>query len=425
MKDNFETNEDFAIKLDKENPLSNFRSKFYIPENKIYVDGNSLGLMTKESEKSLLRVINEWKSMAINGWLEAEKPWFFFSEELGALIAPMVGAKPEEVVATGTTTINLHALVCSFYNPKENRTKILADVLNFPTDIYALKSQVLLKGYDPAKDLVLTPSKDGRFLEEKEIVELMTDAVALIVLPSVLYRSSQLLDIPYLTSEAHKRGIMIGFDCSHSVGVIPHEFNKLDVDFAFWCGYKWLNGGPGAPAFLYVNKKHFNTYPGLTGWFGNNKETQFNMSIEFEPANSAGRWQISSPGIIGAAGIEGALNVILEAGIETIRKNSLLMTSYLIYLIDELLTNEPYNFTIGSQREQNRRGGHIAIERKEYAFEVCEALKVSGVVPDFRLPNIIRIAPSPLYNTYHEIWQVVNKLKNIIDEKQFEKYIKS
>lgn len=418
----FETSREFAEKMDKKDPIAKFRYEFIIPNETIYVDGNSLGLMTKQSEKSLLRVINEWKTIAINGWLEASRPWFFFSEELGAMIAPIVGAKPNEVVATGTTTVNLHALVSSFYQPSGTKTKILADELNFPTDIYALKSQIALKGFDPKNHLILTPSSNGRFLEEEKIIDLMSDEVALIVLPSVLYRSSQLLDIDLLTREAHKKGITIGFDCSHSVGTVPHKFDEWEVDFAFWCSYKYLNGGPGAPAFLYVNEKHFNTYPGLTGWFGNNKETQFNMSLEFEPADSAGRWQISSPGIIGAAAIEGALEITLEASIEAIREKSLKLTSYLIFLIDELLTDKPYNFTIGTPREAERRGGHIAIERETNAFEICEALKAHGVVPDFRPKNIIRIAPTALYNSYLDVWKVVQLLKKIIDEKEYLKF---
>jgi kynureninase len=424
MKDDFNTKEECAKTLDEQDSLAKYQSKFFIPKNKIYVDGNSLGLMPKLSEKSLLRIIDEWKTLAIDGWLDAEKPWFFFSEDLGAQIAPIVGAKPEEVVTTGTTTVNLHALISSFYKPKEGCSKILADELNFPTDIYALKSQVALKGYNPETNLILTPSKDGRILDENDIIDLMSDDVALIVLPSVLYRSSQLLDIPRLTKEAHKRDIKIGFDCSHSVGVVPHKFNEWDVDFAFWCSYKYLNAGPGAPAFLYVNKKHFNEYPGLAGWFGNNKETQFNMSLEFEPASSAGRWQISSPGIIGAAAIEGALAVTLDAGIENIRSKSLKLTSYLIYLVDELLAKEPYNIIIGTPRDSNRRGGHIALERDEFAFEISEALKIHNIIPDFRPKNIIRIAPVALYNTYHDVWTVVQILKKIIDEKEYEQFIK-
>ncbi|HUT81361.1 MAG TPA: kynureninase [Candidatus Bathyarchaeia archaeon] len=424
MEYQFNTTEPFARELDNNDPLAKFREEFNIPENTIYVDGNSLGLMAKKSEECISRVVNEWKTIAVNGWYIGKPSWFYFSEILGEKTAPLVGAKPNEIVATGTTTINLHSLVSSFYTPTKERSKILADVLNFPTDIYALKSQVMLKGYDPKEHLILVPSNDGRFLDEDMIIDYMKEDIALIVLPSVLYRSSQLLDIPRLTKEAHKRGIIIGFDCSHSAGAVPHKFDEWDVDFAFWCSYKYMNGGPGAPAFLYVNEKHFDIYPALSGWFGNNKETQFNMSLDFEPAKTAGQWQISSPGIIGAAGIEGALEVTLEAGIDAIREKNILMTSYLIYLVDEILTKEPYNFIIGTPLEESKRGSHLALEREVYSLEIFEALKAHGVIGDYRPKNIIRIAPAALYNTYHEIWKVVHILKRIIDEKEYEQYIK-
>jgi kynureninase len=319
--------------------------------------------------------------------------------------------------------MNIHSLVSTFYKPEGKKTKILADELNFPTDIYALESQLRLKGYDPKEELILAPSIDGNMLDEKIIIELMNDEVALVFLPSVLYRNGQLLDMELLTKEAHKRNILIGFDCSHSVGTVPHYFDKWGVDFALWCSYKYLNGGPGSSAFLYVNEKHFSEQPAIAGWFGNKKETQFNMSLQFDPAVTAGKWQISSPGIIGSGAIEGALQVTLEAGIDQIRKKSIKQTSFLIYLIDEFLSKTPYNFTIGTPREPERRGGHVALIHEQYAYEISEALRARGVVPDFRPKNIIRIAPAALYNSYHEIWQVIQIVKEIIDNKEYEKYI--
>jgi kynureninase len=423
MSFDFDTSEAFAKKMDVADPLAKYREHFYIPKETIYVDGNSLGLLSKASEEGIERVVSEWKTLAIKGWLEAEKPWFYFSENLGEMIAPLIGAESKEVVATGTTTVNLHALVSSFYTPKGKKVKILADELNFPTDIYALKSLLKLKGKDPRHDLVLAKSQDGYVLDEKSIVDLMTDDIALILLPSVLYRSGQLLDMPYLTKEANKRGIPIGFDCSHSVGVVPHHFKKWGVDFAFWCSYKYLNSGPGSSAYLYVNKKHFSVEPALAGWFGNNKETQFNMSLDFEPAGTAGQWQISSPGIIAAGAMEGALEVILDAGIDAIREKSVKMTSYFIYLIDEILSDSPYNYSIGTPHNSQQRGGHIAVIHKEFAFGIAGALRSLGVVPDYRPRNVIRIAPSPLYNRYHELWQIVQLLKQIIDTKQYKEFM--
>jgi len=416
----FETSEEFARNTDATDTLAKFRSRFYVPKGTIYVDGNSLGLLSKDSESSFSRVIDEWKTLGIRGWLEARQPWFYFAEELGAKCAKLVGARPEEVVATGTTTVNIHSLVSTFYQPDSKRRKILADELTFPTDIYALRSIILLKGLDPQDNLALASSNDGRFLDESKIVDLMDQNTALIFLPSVLYRSGQLLDMKYLAEEAHERGIPIGFDCSHSVGVVPHYFDKWNVDFAVWCSYKYLNGGPGSTAFLYVNRKHFHREPALAGWFGYVKDKQFDLALEFEHAKNAGGWQISSPAILSSAPVEGSLNIILEAGIETIRKKSLKMTSYQIYLIDQTLSQKPYNFSIGTPREAPHRGGHVAVEHDE-AMRISEALRARGVISDFRPPNVIRIAPIPLYNTYHEVWQIAQHLKSIIDKKEYAK----
>jgi kynureninase len=416
----FETTQDHAHKLDSEDPLARFRQRFYNPEGTIYMDGNSLGLLSRDSESSVFRVLNEWKTLGVKGWLEAKHPWFHFAEGLGAMCARLVGAEPEEVVATGTTTVNIHSLVNTFYQPNGKREKILADELDFPSDIYALRSVIKLRGLDPWENLILVPSEDGRVLDEKKIVELMDEEVALVFLPSVLYRSGQLLNMKYLTEEAHNRGISIGFDCCHSVGVVQHYFDKWNVDFALWCSYKYLNGGPGGTAFLYINKEHFGREPALAGWFGYVKDKQFDMSLNFEHSKNAGGWQISSPAILNSAPIEGSLRIILEAGIEAIRRKSLKMTSYLMYLVDETLSEHPYDFTIGTPREAQRRGGHVAIEHKE-AMRISEALRARGVIPDYRPPNIIRTAPIPLYNTYHEIWRTVQHLREIIDKKEHKK----
>ncbi|WP_371802334.1 kynureninase [Candidatus Lokiarchaeum ossiferum] len=417
--DKFVSTREFAQSLDGKDPLHHFREQFFLPVDKIYLDGNSLGLMPRKSEIAIQRVLNEWKSMGIGGWLNAQIPWFYFSERMGEKIAPIVGAKPSEVVMTGTTTINLHSLVSTFYQPEGAKTKILADELNFPNDLYALGGQIQMKGLNLQNHLVLVPSEDGKTLDEQKIIEMMTPDIALIILPSVLYRSGQLLNIAHLTKEAHARNIVIGFDCCHSVGAVPHKFDEWDVDFAFWCSYKYLNSGPGAPGFLYINERHFSKKNGLIGWFGYIKEKQFDMALQFEQANNAGGWQISSPGIIAAGGVEGALEITLAAGIEQIRKKSLHMTEYLIFLVKELLSQEPYSFLIGTPLEPTRRSGHIALEREKDAYRINKALIHHGFIPDFRPPNVIRIAPIALYNTYEEVWNLVQTLKQIIDTKEY------
>jgi kynureninase len=420
----FEVGEEFARKLDEQDPLKSLRGRFHVPDGTIYMDGNSLGLLPRGAEVSLLRVLDEWKTMAINGWLDAKKPWFSYAEELGKMAAPLVGARSDEVVLSASTTGNLHSLVSTFYRSEGKRTKILADELTFPSDLYALASEIRLKGLNPEENLLLAGSRDGRFLEEEDIMGLMDDTVSVAVLPSVLYRSGQLLDMERLTRHAHSKGIIIGFDCAHSVGAVPHCFDEWGVDFAFWCSYKYMNGGPGSPAFLYLNERHFDLEPGMAGWFGYAKERQFDMAREFEHARSAGGWQMGTPSLLSAAPLEGSLEIFAEVGIEALRKKSLRMTSYLIYLVDELLSGNPYGFSIGSPRDESRRGGHVAIEHQTEAVRLCSALRARGVVPDFRPPNIIRTAPMALYNSYHEVWQVVNHLKQIVDGREYERFSK-
>ncbi|MCP5107810.1 MAG: kynureninase [bacterium] len=424
MKNNFETNESFALQMDADDSLKRFRERFYIPENTLYLDGNSLGLMSKNSEESVQRVMEEWKTRGIDGWLDAEPPWFYLAESLGAMAAKLVGAQENEVVCSTSTTVNLHALVSSFYQPEGKRTKILADELNFPSDIYALKGQIKLKNLSVENHLVLVPGKDGggQILDENKIVEAMTDEIAVTLLPSVLYRSGQLLDIPYLTKKAHEKGIIMGFDCSHSVGAVPHKFDEWGVDFAFWCSYKYMNGGPGSPAFLYVNQKHFQKEPLMAGWFGYVKEKQFDMVLDFKHARSAGGWQISTPPVVSTAGIEGALKLHLEAGIDSIREKSIGLTEYFIYLVDSFLPEETYNIKIITPRERERRSGHVALEGNENMWRIHRALLAGGIVPDFRPPGIIRFAPIALYNTYHEVWKTVRRFKEIINNKEYETF---
>ncbi|OGD53478.1 kynureninase [Candidatus Bathyarchaeota archaeon RBG_13_60_20] len=415
MASRYEPGEDYALRLDAEDPLAGYRDRFYLPRDSIYMDGNSLGLMSVDAERSLLRVMGEWRTLGIKGWGGAEIPWIRYAERLGELQAPLVGAEPDELVVSGGTTVNLHALVSTFYKPKGKKRKILADEFNFPSDLYALSAQVRLRGGDPDEDLVLVKSRDGLLVEEDDIVEAMTDQVQLALLPSVYYRSGQLLDLRRLTEEAHRRGIVIGFDCSHSVGVVPHRLSEWGADFAFWCNYKYVNGGPGSTGSLYVNRRHFGSMPGMAGWFGNDRSTMFEMRNEFDPARTASAWQIGTTTMLSTAPIEGSLKMIREAGIGSIREKSLRITGYLMHLIDETLSREPYSYGIATPREAERRGGHVGVTHAD-AWRINQALIARGVIPDFRPPNIIRLAPIPLYVSYHDVWKVAQHLKAVIDD---------
>ena len=413
--------ESYARELDKADELARFRERFYLPPGTVYMDGNSLGLLSRDAEESLLRVLTEWKELGIDGWTQAAPPWFYLSEELSAKLAALVGAEPEEVIITGSTTSNLHNLMAGFYRPTRQRFKIVADELNFPSDKYALESQLRLLGLDPDQGLVLVNSRDNRTLEEDDIVAALTDEVAVAVLPSVLYRSGQLLDLKRLTQEAHARGIIIGFDLSHSAGSVPHELHEWEVDFAFWCTYKYLNGGPGSVAGLFVHRQHFDRLPGLAGWWGYRKEKQFDLALDFVPAQGAGAWQIGSPHLLSVAPLMGSLQIFAEAGMERLRAKSLALTSYLMDLLDTELSWPPYNYRVGTPRNPERRGGHVAVEHEE-AVRINAALKQRGVIPDFRPPNVIRLAPVPLYVTFHDVWSLVQHLKAIIDNKEYEAF---
>ncbi len=417
------TDAGYAAELDRADTLARFRERFYVAPGVLYFDGNSLGLLSRDAEAATLRVLEEWKTLGIDGWLGAPSPWYYLGESLGALTAPLIGAQPDEVVVTGTTTVNLHALVATFYQPTAERRKIVATALDFPSDLYALRSQIALRGGDPEEDLILVGSDDGRTVAEETLIAALDDRVALLLLPAVLYRSGQLFDIARLTAAAHERGIIVGFDCCHSIGVIPHRFDEWGVDFACWCNYKYLNNGPGGTAGLYVNRRHFGRTPGLTGWWGSDKGRQFDMATGFDGAADVGAWQISTIQVLSAAPLQGSLQIFAEAGIEAVRAKSLRLTGYLMELLMATgLTAADYGYGIGTPGEEARRGGHVAVEHAA-GPQIVRALKARGVVPDFRQPNVIRLAPIALYTSFADVWQVVQHLKAIIDGREHEAFV--
>lgn len=427
----YETGLDFARKFDLEDPLAKFKQRFYIPEREsldsdgvkrsvkpvIYMDGNSLGLLSKDVEAEVITELSRWKDLTSRR--------SGIDKKSAELQAKLVGAEPSEVIVTGGASANIHALISTFYKPKGRRKKILADEINFSSDLYALAGQIKLKGKDPDKDLVLVKSRDGRTIAEVDAITAMNDEVSVALFPSVYFVSGRLLDIKKLTKAAHDHGINIGFDCCHSVGVIPHKFDEWGVDYALWCNYKYMNGGTGAIAGLYVNKRHFDKEPGLPTWWGNTAKNRFEFKTHFTPADDANAWHLGSNLSTGlsVASVYAASKMILEAGVDKIREKSLKATGYLMYLVDELLSKPPYNYSIGNPREPERRGGHVAVEHSD-ARSISMALAERGTIPDFRPPSTIRLSPIPLYTSYTEIWRVVQHLKAVIDNKEQEKYPK-
>ncbi|MBO5999348.1 MAG: kynureninase [Lachnospiraceae bacterium] len=410
---------EFAVKMDAEDELSRFKERFYRPQNDpgiIYMDGNSLGLLSVDAEETLMAAVETWKKEGIDIW--GKGGYLVYQDKLGKMCAPLIGADPEEVTVGGSTTVNIHTAVATFYGPVPGRNRILVDDLNFPSDRYAIASQIRVHGYDPDECLKTVKSRDGRFIYEDDIIEAMTEDVCLVLLPSALYRSAQLIDMKKIADAAHERGIIAGFDLCHSIGAVPHDFADIQPDFAVWCTYKYLNAGPGAVAGLYINRKHFGK-SGLSGWWGNDKSTQFDLKPEFEPEMNAGGWQIGTGSILSMAPLEGSLKMYAEAGIGRLRTKSLKLTGYLMELIDEKLAR--YGFSVGNPREDERRTGHVALVHED-AIRINAAMKAEGILPDFRFPDVIRLAPVPLYTSFTEVYDMVERITDIMENRKYEAF---
>ena len=408
-----------AKALDVSDPLRSYRTRFAIRPHEVYMDGNSLGLCSIDAKESLVDLLEVWEAEGIKIWAADDGKYFRYPKVIASMMSRMINAEPEEVAVMGSITTNLHQLLATFYLPSEARYKILVDELNFPTDIYAVESVLELKGHHVKDSLVRIRSKDGTTLDEEDILNEMNEDVALILLPSVLYRSSQLLDMKRITQAAHRRGILIGWDLAHSIGAVPHDFQEIQPDFAVWCTYKYLNGGPGSTAGLYINRRHFGKPAGLRGWFGNRDETQFQMDHTFDQDPTAWGMLQGTPHLFSMAPLEGALKPFLSAGMEALRKKSLLLTEYLMTLIDRMPSD--YGYAIGNPRDDARRGGHVALEHDE-AYQISLALRDLGVVPDYREPNVIRLAPAPLYVGFEDVFHVASLLERIVKERLYLNY---
>lgn len=413
----YELTRDFAQKKDREDPLAKYQDRFYKLEGTIYMDGNSLGLCSKDAENRIIQAIEDWKHEGIGIWEKCG--YFLYQDTLGALCAPLINADPDEVTIMASTTLNVHQGIATFYHPTADRYKILVDDLNFPTDRYAIDSEARIHGYDPKDAVKIVKSRDGEYIYEDDMIDAMTDDVCLILLPSALYRSAQLIDMKKIADAAHERGIYVGFDLCHSIGVVPHDFKEIQPDFAVWCTYKYLNGGPGSIAGFYINKKHFQRMPGLAGWHGNRKDTQFDLKQEYEHAEYAGGFQTGTQPVLSMAGLEASLKMIQDAGLDNLREKSLDITSYMMYLIDEKLAK--YGFSCGNPRDDEKRTGHVALVHED-AIRINAAMKDNGILPDFRFPDVIRLAPVPLYTSYEEVYDMVEKIIDIMETKKYEKY---
>ena len=399
--------------LDARDPLNRWVEEFRVPAGVIYLDGNSLGLLSRRAEAALARVVDQWRTLGIDGWTRAEPSWLDLPQLAAEGVAPLVGADPRDVGIGGQTTPNLHQLLATLYDPAAPARVIVADALNFASDTYALQSHLRLRGLDPARYLRLIPSRDGRILRIDDILAAFTPEVQLVLLPAVLFTSGQLLDVPTLTRKAKAAGITIGWDLSHSIGAVPHELARDGADFAVWSHYKWLNAGPGAVGGFFLHPRHAARPPGLAGWWGVRPDRRFAMAPEHEPAAGAAGLQIGTPHILSLAPLLGSLEIVAEAGgIAALRAKSLAQTDLLLDLVDQQLAG--HGFSLVTPRGQPVRGGHIAVAHPD-AWRICQALKTAGVVPDFRGPDLIRLAPSPLYTRFADCAEAISRLRRIVE----------
>src|SRR5213080_4148717 len=418
----FSADEEFAKQLDSEDPLRAFRDKFHLPLGKdgkplIYFAGNSLGLMPKAARRAVEQELDDWAKLGVDAHLEAKTPWYSYHETLRKPTARLIGAKPVEVICMNSLTVNLHLMMATFYRPTKSRFKILMEDPAFPSDTYAIKTQIVHHGLEPKEALVLARPREGEFtVRTEEILDLIekhTDELAVVLIGGVNFFTGQLFDIPTITAAAQKHGIVVGVDLAHAIVNLPLSLHDWNVDFAVWCSYKYLNAGPGAVAGAFVHERHAtNTnLPRLAGWFGNDPNTRFRMQLEpeFVPVASADGWQISNPPILSMAPLRASLALFEEAGMEALRQKSIKLTSYLQFLLEDGGSSKLFN--VITPREADERGCQLSIQAQEHPKELFAKLEAAGVKCDFREPNVIRAAPTPLYNTFHEVWRFANILR--------------
>ena len=425
MTEPFQPGRDFAVALDRGDPLGRFRDEFHVPRGadggeEIYFAGNSLGLLPKRTARFVEEELEKWKRLAVRGHFEGENPWLPYHELLAEPMARLVGASPTEVVTMNSLTVNLHLMMTSFYRPSRERHRILLEEHAFPSDDYAVESQARLHGFDPAEALVRLRADGGAHAIEAadvaRVLERDGESIALVLLPGVQYYTGQAFDIEGITRLAHAKGCVAGFDLAHAAGNLVLRLHDANVDFAVWCTYKYLNSGPGSVGGCFVHERHGTRrdLPRLSGWWGHDKESRFRMEPGFQPIPGAEGWQLSNPPILSLAAIRASLDVFMEAGgMEPLREKSLRLTGYLEWLLEREVGDA---VEILTPADPNRRGCQLSLRvaSKGSGRAVFERLEASGVACDWREPDVIRVAPVPLYNRYAEVHRFVEILRGAL-----------
>lgn len=420
MQTAFDTSLEYARTQDQLDNLHPFRERFLFPQhnekNTVYFCGNSLGLQSSAVQYLMDAELKDWAKYGVEGHFEARSPWFSYHQQFSDNLAQIVGAKKEEVVAMNTLTVNLHLLLLSFYRPGNGRYKIIMEAGAFPSDQYALETQVRMYGYDPNDAIIeITPREGTYIIEEEDILNAIReagDSVAVVLFGGVNYYTGQLFDMKSITAAAHEAGAFCGFDLAHAIGNIPMQLHDWNVDFACWCSYKYLNSGPGGVGGAYVHERHGDNPEvfRLAGWWGNEEKTRFKMQKGFVPQKGAASWQMSNAPVFNMVAHRASLDLFAKATMPALREKSIRMTAYMEYLLKQLRN---LSFTIITPEAPERRGAQLSLLFQERGRDVFKALSENGVIADWREPNVIRIAPVPMYNNFedcHRFYEILAAL---------------
>lgn len=412
----------YAKEQDQKDELHQYRSQFHLPMQKsgepyIYLCGNSLGLQPKSTAEALQQELLDWQNLGVEGHFHAKNPWLPYHEFLTEATAKVVGAKPIEVVVMNTLTVNLHLMMVSFYQPKGKRNKILIEADAFPSDKYAVESQIRFHDLDPKECLIELKARVGEVcLREEDIlatIDEQGEEIALVLLGNTNYYTGQFFDMKTISTHAHSKGCKVGFDCAHGAGNVPLNLHDSGCDFAVWCNYKYLNAGPGSLGGVFVHERHAHNkdLPRFEGWWGHNKSTRFKMRDAFEPIPGVEAWQLSNPPILSMVAVWSSLKIFDEVGMDKLRKKSLALTGYLEFLVKSL-GEDIINIVTPSDPEQ--RGSQLSIQVKNANKKLFDELTAQGVIADWREPDVIRVAPTAMYNSFEEVYRFYEILRGVV-----------
>lgn len=422
---NYENTLAFAQQLDENDSLKGFREKFYVPKingsDTIYFTGNSLGLQPKKTKDYVAAELEDWAQLGVEGHVHAKNAWVSYHEAFPKLLSPIIGCLPDEVVAMNQLTVNIHLLMVSFYKPTNQRYKIICEAKAFPSDQYALESQVKFHGFNPIDAIIEVQPRDGEFTIRTEdviaAIESNKDSLALVLIGGVNYYTGQVFDIQSITNAAHSVGASAGFDLAHAVGNIPMQLHDWEVDFACWCSYKYLNSGPGGVGGIYIHKNHLanKDLNRFAGWWGHDKESRFAMGKDFNPIQTAEGWQLSNAPILSMAAHKAALELFAEAGFDNLVEKSQKLSGYLLFILDEINSSRSHKIIeVITPRKQSERGCQVSMLMLDTGKEIFNELKKQGIIADWREPNVIRAAPVPLYNSFEDVWRFGNIISKLI-----------